>query len=1819
MYFNVFFTIILYHFIHQCTSYVIIYNTENQVTTQSYDCLLYSNKIYHLQSSKYCIRTNVSIELKRTMNNDSECLNNGQKYNFYSLKMLNIEPMEILKWNSGIELADLYAAYLNRFDHESDYGKHHFLCNCTKIGTFGKFCEYNFMSNSTFEETIEHQFYLKSEHYFGSQYIGNRTCYTSLECNYGLLCLDWRNICDGKQQCIDGLDEDNCELLEYNECHSNEYRCSNGQCIDEEFFLDGDIDCMDRSDEQYKILQLSHIVFIHCAFKPDFNCDEVLVPRNQFSCGDGQFHRDSYLLYREKSNDVYCASFRSSNFKCELDKYQPLWTMNNGQCVIYGRLEGNSTKDICLFLIKCALHNGLGLGCPCNGQNCTNTILHYNCTSDNGFIEYPLGGVLALNVRTFYMLENLYGNEQPTNISFTGSVKCIGFQVSLKEVKSMDYDAKKFAGTSDWRSFELLLCETSNRSWSIRNSSGPQYDINCWNNIYKSYKCPISHRCISMYRIGDGIIDCEVGDDEPYLFQNATFAPVNCSSIEKHRFRCSKEEPSCLLSTHIGDFEQQCFTNNRDEYSVEMQLKLSNYVCTNRDSFECTLIKQYIEQSSSINVTNDNSNINLTFFSSKSMPFSQYCDTFWDLKFGFDETSFLCKEWICPSNYYQCLNGQCIPLEWICDGEWDCSDASDEEGLLSISKLSQHNSKIINLFEMILKCALEYRTQPFSQLCKISEYPCLLANVTDPFNFTENPPCIPMEKIGDGISDCYGGLDERNIRSCNSGRMLGFNFECLTDEYGNYPGGNCIPYHDLCDHRCLNGEDKILCFYLKNNSKIRCDGSPVDQFGSYTDVHCLNGTCIPNARCNDIPECSFGEDEYYCNRRHAMFVHYRSNKIRHVNNIYQTINLRNYPEEIDQFIRDKNDYKDKFSLLRTSSDLSFIFHKIESNKISSSFQINTSADNTYKYFDENNNNSLYYRTEQHLIAQSIEPWTCNRGIAIKKQIDKSFDTAIECFCPPSYFGRFCQYFSDRITIITYLNGLKYIYKDDQQLLKNTIKILVTLIYNESIIIDYNEIHFTPILNDLNEKRKFYLIYPRPKVLSRDQFHKIRFEAFELNMNSSIRFLSIWEYLIEFNFLPSFRIAKILKFQENNYICQKNPCQNNSTCYHIMNLNDSRKYFCFCSKNFYGKHCEYYDNSSCSICSSNSLCRSHYHFTNQSLCLCSINRFGSTCHLERKCDMFNNKNPCLNKGLCFVRYNHDNSIEDYICICPSMYFGDHCQYSSAKLTIQYVINDINLYSSLASVVQLYNYDYQTLDLILEKQQVYPNQPMYSNIIYAGQILPIFGFLKVYYHDQQYSMKLNTKYFLLYIRKDETNLTLTISLHLNNSCPHTHRLFFSNISQIEDMNEVNISTIVFKYHNLCQNTKFSFLCFHDDNYLCLCDRNNRAECFRYNHTIDSCRHCLLNSPCIQGDRNIESDFLCLCSECYFGSICQHNTRLLSFTLESLFANDIISNSNLIQKLFIIIYILLLIIVFFFGLFNNLCCFVTFRRPKPRQVGVGHYLFVNSITSQISLLLLFIKMIHFLLSSKGLIINYTINMILCKSITFLLTCFTRICIWLTTFVSIERTYVTLYPGHIWIKKPKIARITILFTILFLIGLHIHELIYYNVVPDPKYTKNGAWCVTQYNKQLSIYNQTITIFNYIIPCLINFLSALLLILVVARKRANTNQKLSFMKILRHKFQEYKELFIPPIFIIFSALPQFIISFSLACTQFLDIPWQRYLVITSYFLSYLPQMTNYIIFILPSVLYKNELDRTVLGHILKNFKQKFCILFNKKIMTVLF
>lgn len=227
--------------------------------------------------------------------------------------------------------------------------------------------------------------------------------------------------------------------------------------------------------------------------------------------------------------------------------------------------------------------------------------------------------------------------------------------------------------------------------------------------------------------------------------------------------------------------------------------------------------------------------------------------------------------------------------------------------------------------------------------------------------------------------------------------------------------------------------------------------------------------------------------------------------------------------------------------------------------------------------------------------------------------------------------------------------------------------------------------------------------------------------------------------------------------------------------------------------------------------------------------------------------------------------------------------------------------------------------------------------------------------------------------------------------------------------------------------------------------------------YSQRWDQCQYCLFGAKCILGNKNISNDYICLCPRCHFGQKCQQNIQVLSFTLETLFSADLFSSSLIKQKLSFIMYIVTSAFLFVYGIINNLFSFVTFRRPKLRLGGIGHYLLINSIISQFSLLFLLSKIVYILMGTKGNITQTIFSLILCKCLSYFLSTCTRISYWLTAFVAIERVYVTKYPKNIWFKQPKIAiRIIIIIFILTLTS-HVHELIGYKTVIDPKYTANG------------------------------------------------------------------------------------------------------------------------------------------------------------------
>lgn len=215
---------------------ILVYNTEDEQVAEKFDCVYFTDN--DKGEISYCRRLDGNESIDR---NKSECDNKGDKRFFRDLLDRNIHPSKILEWSSSIEMADLYAGvFYNQSLIDGVDGR--FLCNCTQSGTFGKYCEYQLTHGAkSFREAITAQFEEKREgDSWDTQRYGKILCYKTLPCDSSPLCLDWREICDGVQRCVNGTDEENCDKLEFNECEDDEFRCTNGMCIPVEFWLDGE-------------------------------------------------------------------------------------------------------------------------------------------------------------------------------------------------------------------------------------------------------------------------------------------------------------------------------------------------------------------------------------------------------------------------------------------------------------------------------------------------------------------------------------------------------------------------------------------------------------------------------------------------------------------------------------------------------------------------------------------------------------------------------------------------------------------------------------------------------------------------------------------------------------------------------------------------------------------------------------------------------------------------------------------------------------------------------------------------------------------------------------------------------------------------------------------------------------------------------------------------------------------------------------------------------------------------------------------------------------------------------------------------------------------------------------------------------------------------------------------------------------------------------------------------------------------------------------------------------------------------------------------
>ena len=195
-----------------------------------------------------------------------------------------------------------------------------------------------------------------------------------------------------------------------------------------------------------------------------------------------------------------------------------------------------------------------------------------------------------------------------------------------------------------------------------------------------------------------------------------------------------------------------------------------------------------------------------------------------------------------------------------------------------------------------------------------------------------------------------------------------------------------------------------------------------------------------------------------------------------------------------------------------------------------------------------------------------------------------------------------------------------------------------------------------------------------------------------------------------------------------------------------------------------------------------------------------------------------------------------------------------------------------------------------------------------------------------------------------------------------------------------------------------------------------------------------------------------------------------------------------------------------------------------------------------------------------------------------------------WLSACVSIERT-VNVFKGVLFnkIKSRKLAKKMIVLVCLLTISTQIYDPVYRRLVDDTE--EQRTWCVTQYSSSMKTFDWIINLLHFSIPFLINLISAVLIIFQAARNRSNAQKTQTYREHLSKQFQHHRHLLISSFILVLLAVPRLIISFLFGCMKSVRNPW---LYLTGYYVSFVSPMLMFIIFILPSKVYKTELKEII-------------------------
>jgi hypothetical protein len=288
-----------------------------------------------------------------------------------------------------------------------------------------------------------------------------------------------------------------------------------------------------------------------------------------------------------------------------------------------------------------------------------------------------------------------------------------------------------------------------------------------------------------------------------------------------------------------------------------------------------------------------------------------------------------------------------------------------------------------------------------------------------------------------------------------------------------------------------------------------------------------------------------------------------------------------------------------------------------------------------------------------------------------------------------------------------------------------------------------------------------------------------------------------------------------------------------------------------------------------------------------------------------------------------------------------------------------------------------------------------------------------------------------------------------------------------------------------------------------------------------------------------------------------------------------------------------------MFVIGIVSSTVSMLTFAEKKAQTVGCGFFLFSTSLVSMLTIIMLTLKLTFLLLAQMTYITDQTFLRTQCTFVDFAL----RTCLtfhdWLNAYVTVERA-ITVTQGINFNKARSKQRAKWVVVLLFLVIIttNLHEPIYRSLITDEE--EQRTWCIVRYPSFIELYNSVIQVFHFLLPFALNIISALIIVFSISRIRFIAQNQYTFENHFYEQLSRNKHLLISPIILVLLALPRLIIALMSGCVKATRDPW---LFLTGYFTYFIPSLLVFVVFVLPSKLYKAQCKQTLMNL----YRRKWC------------